>query len=130
MKTMIVVAALVLILPMVVFGQNADYERKTINDPEILKEARHIYNQIMSPWCPGKTLSVCTSSQAEALRLDIRKRLALGETADEIFISIVEELGPSVLAAPPNEGVGRLAWLTPFVGIVFGIIVIIVFVSR
>jgi cytochrome c-type biogenesis protein CcmH len=123
MKTA-VIAAILLILPAVAAGQGAAYNE------DVLRQAREIYNQIMSPYCPGKTLSNCSSGAAEELRADIRSRLAAGETPEMIIQSLVEEFGESVLAAPPNEGVGRLAWLTPFVAIVFGLAVIVAFVRR
>lgn len=123
MKTT-VIAAVLLLLPAVAAGQGAAY------DEDVLRQARDIYNQIMSPYCPGKTLSNCSSGAAEQLRHDIRDRLAAGEPPEMIIASLVEEFGESVLAAPPNEGVGRLAWLTPFVAIVFGLVVIVTFVRR
>jgi cytochrome c-type biogenesis protein CcmH len=124
MKSTIVIAVLALMLPAAVFGQQSGY------DAEILKQARQIYNQIMSPYCPGKTLSNCSSGAAELLRINIRERLAEGEQPDDIVASLVEEFGESVLASPPNEGVGRLAWVTPFVVIAFGLIVILIVVRR
>jgi cytochrome c-type biogenesis protein CcmH len=104
--------------------------QEVIYDEEVLRQARAIYNQIMSPYCPGKTLSNCSSGGAEEMRVDIRDRLSEGEPPEMIIASLVEEWGESVLAAPKNEGVGRLAWLTPFVAILFGLVVIVAFVRR
>ena len=113
-----------MMVPAAVFSQQAGY------DADILKQARQIYNEIMSPYCPGKTLSNCSSGAAENLRQNIRDRLAEGETPEMIMESLVEEFGESVLASPPNEGVGRLAWLAPFVAIAFGLAVVVVVVRR
>jgi cytochrome c-type biogenesis protein CcmH len=124
MKSIIVIAVLALMLPAAVFSQQSGY------DAEILKQARQIYNEIMSPYCPGKTLSNCSSGAAELLRVNIRERLAEGDAPEMIMASLVEEFGESVLASPPNEGVGRLAWATPFVALTFGLLVIVFVVRR
>lgn len=124
MKRVVYPILALLILAGVSHGEDAMY------DEEVLTQARAIYNQIMSPYCPGKTLSNCTSSGAEHMRVDIRNRLAAGDTPEMIMESLVEEYGESILAAPKNEGVGRLAWLTPFVAILFGLVVIVAFVRR
>jgi cytochrome c-type biogenesis protein CcmH len=124
MKRVFIPVLLLLILSVAAPAQDAIY------DEEVLRQARAIYNQIMSPYCPGKTLSNCSSGGAEQMRIDIRNRLSEGEPPEMIMASLVEEWGESVLAAPKNEGVGRLAWFTPFVAILFGLVVIVAFVHR
>ena len=124
MKSIIIITVLALMLPAAVFSQQSGY------DADLLKQARQIYNEIMSPYCPGKTLSNCSSGAAELLRVNIRERLAEGEPPEMIMASLVEEFGESVRASPPNEGVGRLAWVTPFVALTFGLLVILIVVRR
>ena len=89
-------------------------------------EARHIYMELMSPFCPGLSLAACQSSKAGELREEIRERLAAGESKTEIIDSIVERYGEAVLAAPPNKGVGRLAWLAPIGMGLFGLFLVVI----
>ena len=76
------------------------------------------------------TLASCSSSQAEVLRNQIRVRLSNGETREEIVASLVERFGESVRGAPRNRGFARLAWLGPFVIVLVGIGMIMVYLRR
>lgn len=89
-------------------------------------QARHIYMELMSPFCPGLSLAACQSSKAAELREEIRERLAAGETREEIIDSIVEKYGERVLATPPNKGFGRFAWLAPIGVGMFGLILVLI----
>jgi cytochrome c-type biogenesis protein CcmH len=89
-------------------------------------EARHLYMELMSPFCPGLSLAACQSSSAAELREEIRERLAAGETKQEIIDSIVERYGEGVLATPPNKGFGRFAWLAPIGVGLFGLVLVMI----
>jgi len=89
-------------------------------------EARHIYMELMSPFCPGLSLAACQSSKAADLREEIRERLAAGESKTEIIDSIVERYGEGVLATPPNKGFGRFAWLAPIGVGLFGLFLVVI----
>jgi cytochrome c-type biogenesis protein CcmH len=89
-------------------------------------EARHIYMELMSPFCPGLSLAACQSSKAADLREEIRERLAAGESKTVIIDSIVERYGDAVLATPPNRGFGRFAWLAPIGVGLFGLFLVVI----
>jgi cytochrome c-type biogenesis protein CcmH len=76
------------------------------------------------------SLAACSSSQAEVLRNQIRRRLAAGESKEEIVASLEERFGERVLGAPKNEGFGRLAWLGPIIIVLIGLVMIWVFLRR
>lgn len=115
---------------LVVASSAGAQDQKSPYDEDVLKEARHIYNNIMSPYCPGLTLANCGSGAADILRATIRERLAAGETQDEIMASLVEEFGEEVRAEPPKSGFASLVWLGPIVLLLFGAGVITVYVRR
>lgn len=69
--------------------------------------------ELMSPFCPGRRLVDCTSSQAYDLRDEIAGRLAAGESVDQVRADLVRQYGHEILGAPPAEGVGLLAWWLP-----------------
>jgi len=89
-------------------------------------EARHIYMELMSPFCPGLSLAACQSSKAGELREEIRERLSAGDSRTEIIDSIVERWGEGVLATPPNKGFGRFAWLAPIGVGLFGLFLVVI----
>jgi cytochrome c-type biogenesis protein CcmH len=99
-------------------------------DEDVLREARRVYDQIMSPYCPGQTLSNCGSSQADILRAQIRQRIAAGESAESIVQSLVDEFGDDVRAEPPKSGFASLVWLGPIVLLFAGAVVIVFYVRR
>jgi len=78
-----------------------------------LAELEH---EVMCPTC--KTLLELSHAPiAERMRVFIRERIAAGETKSEIKAQLVDEFGEGVLAAPPMQGFGLLAWLLPFIGL-------------
>ena len=96
---------LIAILPALAFGQTVDYE----------SEAQDIFSEYMSPFCPGRLLADCGSSQAAELRDAIRVALANGVRADSIREQLEDTYGSSLRASPRTHGWGLLAWSAPFV---------------
>lgn len=84
-----------------------------------------LYRDIMSPYCPGLTLSSCPSPQADSLRKAIAVRYNAGETPAQITESLVEHYGPSVRGAPTVEGFGLAAYLGPVVVLLVGAVLIL-----
>jgi cytochrome c-type biogenesis protein CcmH/NrfF len=69
--------------------------------------------------CPHLVVTDCGCSVADKIKADVAKRLAAGETGDQIVQSYVAKYGQTVLAAPPKSGFNLTAWLIPFLA--FGI---------
>ena len=62
--------------------------------------ANEMYDQIMSPFCPGRTLANCPSPQAAAMRERVKQQLAAGMSQDEIVDSLYGIYGEIILGAP------------------------------
>ncbi|MGD9904859.1 MAG: cytochrome c-type biogenesis protein CcmH [Vicinamibacterales bacterium] len=77
------------------------------------QQATDLASQLMSPFCPGRLLVDCTSSQAYDLRETIAARLAAGESVDAVRADLVQRYGHEILGAPPAAGIGLLAWWLP-----------------
>jgi cytochrome c-type biogenesis protein CcmH len=73
-------------------------------------------DEVMCPVC-GTTLDQSNAPAAEQIKRVIATRIAAGDTKAEIKDRLVAEFGPAILAAPPREGLGLLAWWLPLVGI-------------
>jgi len=52
---------------------------------QVEKDASEIYNTLLSPFCPGRLIANCPSSQAADLRTQIRDRLEAGASKDEVI---------------------------------------------
>lgn len=81
--------------------------------PSPKQQASDLAHQLMSPFCPGKLLSDCTSPNAGALREEMTTRIAAGEPAEAVKADLVRQYGAEILGAPEAEGVGLLAWVLP-----------------
>jgi cytochrome c-type biogenesis protein CcmH len=97
-------------------------------DPD--KEARRIFTTIMSPYCPGLLLADCSSSAAAVLRDSIKAQLHRGRPSQEIMDELVDSFGDNILGAPPNRGVGRLAWLGPIAALSASLLIIFWWVRQ
>lgn len=75
--------------------------------------ADRLFNTVMSPYCPGKLLATCGSSQADTLRQEIRQDLAAGKPAGEIEAGLYYRFGDSIRSEPQASGVGLVAWVFP-----------------
>ncbi|MEP7118884.1 MAG: cytochrome c-type biogenesis protein CcmH [Acidobacteriota bacterium] len=83
--------------------------------PSAKQQAADLAGQLMSPFCPGFLLADCTSPNAFALRDDIARRIAAGESAADVKADLVRQYGAEILGAPRAEGWGWLAWVVPAV---------------
>jgi cytochrome c-type biogenesis protein CcmH/NrfF len=86
--------------------------------------AYDLANQIMSPYCPGRTLAECPSPQADTLRMWLMVQEAAGRDRAEVEAELIERFGDAILAAPRPEGFGLAAYLVPvLVFLVGGVLV-------
>ena len=72
-------------------------------------------HELMSPFCPGRTLAQCTSPQAQELRQWILMQEAAGATRAEVRANLLERYGDAIRSAPKPEGWGLSAYLLPLV---------------
>lgn len=75
--------------------------------------ARTIEREIWSPYCPGRLLIDCTTTQARELRAEIEDRLESGDTSEEVLDWIRRNHGEEALARPDTSGAGLVVWLVP-----------------
>ena len=83
-------------------------------------------NQIMCPICPGETLRQSQTTIAKQMRSIIRIKLAEGESTQQIKDYFVSVYGQSILAEPPSEGSGLIAWGLPPIALAFGLIILVI----
>ena len=96
--------------------------------PVALANERHptlaeLEGEVMCPVC-GTTLDQSNAPAAQQIKRLIVARIAAGDTKGEIKDRLVAEYGREILAAPPREGLGLLAWWLPIVGVLGGAVVV------
>ena len=80
----------------------------------------------------GQVLLECNHvgcQASEKMRNELLAALDRGDNDDLILQGFVQEYGPTVIAAPTATGFNRVAWITPFVALALGV-VLVVYVVR
>jgi len=75
-------------------------------------------------------VAVCDCGTAEQIRKDIRGMMDKGMSEKEILDSFVAQYGEKVLNAPTKSGFNWTAWITPFVAVGAGAVILFVLLSR
>jgi cytochrome c-type biogenesis protein CcmH/NrfF len=101
---------------------------ETAEEPE--GWAYRYFGEIMSPFCPGRTLSACPSPSAESLRMWILVQAAAGRGRDDVHEELLERYGEVILAAPRARGFGATAYLVPVAAFVGGGVLVGIFLRR
>jgi cytochrome c-type biogenesis protein CcmH/NrfF len=94
------------------------------------REANRLFGEIMSPFCPGRTLATCPSPQAAELQDEIKVQLQAGATADDIWEGLYAVYGDQVRSVPRASGFNLLAWAIPALFFLLGTAVLIRRISR
>lgn len=76
--------------------------------------ATRIADQLKSPFCPGKTLTTCTSGQAFEVRAEIKRRLMDCEAEESIISDLAYRFGNEI-RNPPQPWYTFLVPIMPFV---------------
>jgi len=89
-----------------------------------------IAHELMSPFCPGRTLAECPSPQASELKFWILNQAAAGASEAEVREMLAERFGDVLLAAPRAEGWGLSAYAVPILALVIGLPVVLITIRR
>ena len=82
--------------------------------------AYDLAGDMMSPFCPGRTLADCPSPQADSLRMWILVQESAGRSRQDVEAELLERYGDVILAAPRAEGFGIAAYAIPLLAFVAG----------
>ena len=77
-------------------------------------------HDLMSPYCPGRTLAECPSPQATDLRFWILTQAAAGVSETDVRGMLNDRFGDILLSAPKAEGWGLSAYAIPIAFFVLG----------
>ncbi len=92
--------------------------------------AYELHNELMSPFCPGRTLADCSSAQAANMRLWIVMQAAAGRTRSDVKEELLERYGDVLRPAPLPTGFGFTAYAFPVVAFLAGGVLVAVFLRR
>jgi cytochrome c-type biogenesis protein CcmH/NrfF len=75
--------------------------------------AYDLSHELMSPFCPGRTLHDCPSPQADELRRWILEQARAGVPKEAVEAQLLQSFGERILQAPKAEGIGLVAYVVP-----------------
>jgi cytochrome c-type biogenesis protein CcmH len=87
------------------------------------REATSLYQQVFSPFCPGRSLNDCPSSKAAELKDQMRAELEAGKAPEVILNEVIQKFGEEYRAVPRFTGVGMFVWLVPIGFVVVGLLI-------
>jgi len=88
--------------------------------PSVAARAHELETQFKCPECQGLSVADSQAPTSRAIRADIKRRIASGESDDEIRRAYVESYGESILLTPEESGVSLLVWILPIVVVALG----------
>ncbi len=92
--------------------------------------AYEMANELMSPFCPGRSIADCPSPQAQTLRMWLIVQESSGRPRAEVEAELVARYGESVLGAPRARGFGLTAYAIPAAVVAVGAGVLTWFLRR
>jgi len=101
--------------------------------PALAAEGRwsqELEQELMSPYCPGRSLVECPSQKAVELRLWIAGQEDAGIPREDVERQLFERYGDILRHAPKAEGFGLWAYLVPAGALLAGGLVVVGFLRR
>ena len=92
--------------------------------------AYEVAGELMSPFCPGRTLADCPSQAAKSLVLWIVVQEATGRTRADVEGELFERYGDVLRPAPRPQGFGLMAYAIPVGAFAGGGLLVFVFLRR
>ncbi len=92
--------------------------------------AYKLHHDLMSPFCPGRTIADCSSPQAESLRMWLIVQEASGRSREDVEAELFERYGDVLRPAPRATGFGLVAYVFPAIAFLAGGVVVAVFLRR
>jgi cytochrome c-type biogenesis protein CcmH len=89
------------------------------------RQATTLYQQVFSPFCPGRSLNDCPSSKAGELKDQMRAELEAGKAPEVILNEVFQKYGDQYRAVPQFSGVGMFVWLVPMAFVAIGLMIAI-----
>lgn len=92
--------------------------------------AYRLEHQLACPVCEGQAVFDSNSPQSAAIRADIPRRIAAGQSDGEIRAAYVALYDERILETPSNSGLGFVVWGVPMLALILGAAGIVIAVRR
>ncbi len=82
--------------------------------------ADRIARDVRCPTCEGLSVAESEAPASMAIREEIRRRVAAGESEDQVRAFLVSRYGRDIILTPEGTGIAALVWALPVVVLVCG----------
>ena len=82
--------------------------------------AHTLETELKCPECQGLSVAESQAPTSRAIRADIKRRIAQGQSDAEIRQAYVEDYGESILLSPRDSGISLIVWVLPVVVLALG----------
>lgn len=93
----------------------AEYANKQLPDPRQEAAARDLMEEVRCLVCQGQSIADSNADMAGDMRAHIRRRIAAGETSEQIRTWLIQRYGNWVSYDPPMDAVTWPLWAAPLV---------------
>jgi cytochrome c-type biogenesis protein CcmH len=100
------------------------------DDPAVEQRLINIADEMRCLVCQNESLASSRADLAVDLRKELREQIRLGRTDDEIREFMVSRYGDFVLYRPRVKPVTWLLWAGPFVLMIAGVVVLMMYLRR
>ena len=119
-----------LCLPTVAMAQAPSAGEDARTQGEVSRLSLELGQQIYSPFCPGKTLQMCTSPNAAAVRREIQDKLREGKTPDQIKTDIIDSYGEEFRMVEPPASDNIALFVALAIGLLLALTAVYVMTRR
>lgn len=126
MKKLTLLLALMLLFPLAWAKEAAP----VAEDPEIERRMVALSEDLRCLVCQNETIAASRADFANDLRREIREQMQANKTDQEIVDFMVARYGDFVLYRPPVKSTTLFLWFGPFIFLLIGATVLIVYLKR
>lgn len=96
----------------------------------VTQPVERITDKLICPCGCTMIVSECKCQDAVKITGFVEEKMTGGATDEQILDALVENYGEKILAEPRSEGFGIVAWVTPFIGLAAGGVIVFLLIRN
>jgi cytochrome c-type biogenesis protein CcmH len=89
-------------------------------DQSVAARAHSLETELKCPECQGLSVADSQAPTSRAIRADIKRRIADGQSDEQIRQAYVDDYGESILLSPQDSGISLIVWILPVLVLALG----------
>jgi cytochrome c-type biogenesis protein CcmH len=92
--------------------------------PSLEARVHSLSDKVRCPACESQSVASSDAPAANAIRVEIRRRMLHHQSEDQITDYLVSRYGEDILLEPSRTGIGALVWIVPVVAVIIAFVAI------